>query len=258
MGTSAQLIELIKGQVGTVGGAKYWQKVYGWSGNGLPFCAVGVSWALAQTGTKANYFPSTVAFDRRDMAKIGDAWVDRYNLKPGDIFSTDWDGDGGGDHVGFIVEVLGYGVYRTIEFNVSNMVDYRTRYASDIIGGIRPRYSGAAPSQGVPSKVHVDGVFGPKTKAMLQAALQRRGFYRGYALDGVFGHYSKLALQQYLQSKGYYSGYALDGDFAYYSVRALQQHLRKLGYFKSSLRLDGKWGYWTTCGLQQALNAGKF
>lgn len=140
MGTKSQMLRWLKSQVGHVGGEKYWQDAYGWSGGGLPFCAVGVTDSLKVTNTKAPYFPSKVAFDTRDKDVIGKRWVDRYDLQPLDILSFDWDHDGTGDHVGFVVERKGNGVYRTIEFNVSNMVDYRTRYAADIIGGIRPYY----------------------------------------------------------------------------------------------------------------------
>ena len=100
MGTKTQLLDWCRSQIGTVGGEKYWRDVYGWSGGGLPFCAVGLSDAFKQTNTKCNYFPSKVAFDRRDKSVIGDRWVDRYALQSGDALSFDWDGDNGGDHVG--------------------------------------------------------------------------------------------------------------------------------------------------------------
>lgn len=140
MGTRAQLIAWAQGQLGTVGGSKYWQDVKGWGGGGLPWCAIFCSDALQQTGTPCAYFPSAVAFDTRDKAVIGRAWVDRYGLEAGDMLAFDWDGDGGGDHVGIVEKVLGNGVYQTIEGNVSNAVGRRTRYASSIIGGIRPEY----------------------------------------------------------------------------------------------------------------------
>ena len=127
MGTKTQLLSWAKAQLGTVGGSKYWQDVKGWSGGGLPWCAIFCSDALKQTNTACNYFPSTVAFDRRDASVIGSAWVDRYALQAGDMVSFDWDGDGGGDHVGIVESVLGYGVYQTIEGNVSNSVGRRTR-----------------------------------------------------------------------------------------------------------------------------------
>lgn len=140
MGTSKQLLDWARAQLGTVGGSKYWQQVYGWSGNGLPWCAVFCSAALQATDTPCNYFPNTLAFDKRDMDRIGSAWVDKYKLTPGCILSFSWDHDGTGDHVGIVEKVLGYGVYQTIEGNVSDSVGRRTRYAADIIGGTMPNY----------------------------------------------------------------------------------------------------------------------
>lgn len=140
MGTRAQLQAYLDQQDGHVGGAKYWEYVYGWSGAGLPFCAVGVSAAFKAANVACRYFPSKVAFDTRDKGIIGDAWRDRWNLKYLDAIAFDWDGDNGGDHVGFFIEYLGNGLCRTFEFNVSNSVGYRTRYVSSIIGGIRPEY----------------------------------------------------------------------------------------------------------------------
>lgn len=256
MGTKAQLIALIKGEVGHVGGEKYWREAFGWSGGDAPFCATGVTWALKKTNTKCNYFPNPVAFDRRDIGVIGNRWVDRNSLQAGDVVSFDWDGDNGGDHVGFVVEVLGSGTYRTIEFNVSNKVDYRTRYASQIIGGIRPFYDNEKP---VSRKLAVDGIFGVNTCKSLQTALQKHGYYKGYLVDGNWGYYSKLALQQYLRKLGYYGTYwLLDGWFGVASVKAMQTYLRALGYYTADYIIDGSWGKYTTIALQKALNDGKF
>ena len=141
MGTRDQVLELARSQVGTVGGEKYWREAFGWSGNGYPFCAVGLSWLFKKTGTDCPYFPSTVAFDRRDLGSIGGRWVGAWDLQPGDPLSFDWDGDGGGDHVGIVETRYGAGSYRTVEFNVSGRVDYRYRSVSDgILCGIRPYY----------------------------------------------------------------------------------------------------------------------
>lgn len=253
MGTKTQLLDWARKQLGTVGGSKYWNDVKGWSGGGLPWCAIFCSDALKQTNTACNYFPNTVAFDRRDSAVIGSAWVDRYALQAGDMVSMDWDGDNGGDHVGIVESVLGYGVYQTIEGNVSNSVGRRTRYAANILGGIRPKYAGEKAD-----KLAVDGVFGALTIRELQTRLKKSGCYSG-GIDGDFGYYSRLALQQYLRGKGFYTtAYLLDGIFGYYSVLALQKYLRKLGYYTDAYLLDGDWGKYTTIALQKALNAGKF
>ena len=142
MGTKRQLLDWARAQLGTQGGSKYWQQVYGWSGAGYAWCAVFCSAALKATGTKCDYFPSTFAFDKADISKYGiKSWVDKYSLKEGDMLAFDWDGDGIGDHVGIVEKVLGNGVYQTIEGNVSNSCGIRYRRVSDgIIGGIRPYY----------------------------------------------------------------------------------------------------------------------
>lgn len=254
MGTKSQLLAWASSQVGHIGGAKYWQDVYGWNGNGYAWCAVFCSDALKQSGTKCNYFPSTVAFDRRDKAAIGSAWVDRYALQAGDMVSFDWDKDNGGDHVGIVEKVLGYGKYQTIEGNVSNSVGRRIRYASNILCGIRPDYESEKPRN-----LYVDGIFGVNTCKALQTSLQSHGYYRGYLVDGEWGYYSKLALQQYLRKLGYYGTYwLLDGWLGTASVKALQTYLRAIGYYGSGYLIDGDWGYYTTCALQKALNDGKF
>lgn len=178
MGTRAQLIAWAQGQLGTVGGSKYWQDVKGWGGGGLPWCAIFCSDALKQTGTPCAYFPSTVAFDTRDKAAIGKAWVDRYSLKPGDMLAFDWDGDNGGDHVGIVEKVLGNGVYQTIEGNVSNAVGRRTRYASSIIGGIRPEYEEDRP-------VAFKDVFQSTPHAEDIKWMKENGISKGYS-DGTY------------------------------------------------------------------------
>ena len=252
MGTKAQLQAYLDSQDGHVGGERYWQYVYGWSGGGLPYCVVGMDAAFKYTDTECNYYPSTVAFDNNDRGIIGPAYRDRWNLEYLDAISFDWDGDGVGDHVGFFIGYLGDGKCRTFEFNVSNTAAYRTRDVSQIICGIRPRYSGEKSG-----KLVVDGVFGSVTCRALQEALQRHGYYKGYLLDGEFGHYTKLALQNYLRKLGYYGTYwLLDGDFGKESVKALQTYLRKLGYTDSIV--DGWWRSLTTKALQKALNDGRF
>lgn len=206
MGTKAEFLAWVEKQVGTVGGAKYWQDAYGWSGGGLPFCAVGITDALKQTNTTAAYFPSKVAFDTRDKGVIGNAWVDKYALKPGDLLSFDWDGDGGGDHVGIVHDVLGYGYYKTIEFNVSNMVDYRYRYASSIIGGIRPNFTDNEEEE-LYAFATVKKGSKNNTVKICQAALNVRNS-AGLEVDGYCGPITDTAIRNYQKKKGLY----VDGE----------------------------------------------
>jgi hypothetical protein len=188
--------------VGNVGGSKYWQDVKGWSGGGLPWCAIFCSDALKQTNTPCNYFPSTVAFDARDKSVIGSALVNRYSLQPGDMVSFDWDGDGGGDHVGIVEKVLGDGVYQTIEGNVSNSVGRRTRYASNILFGIRPRYD-AEKVELADLPLLKKGSEGDAVTA-LQLLLQLRGVVKFGKVDGVFGERTEKAVKELQQARGIY------------------------------------------------------
>lgn len=198
MGTKAQMQAYLDAQNGTVGGAKYWQYVYGWSGGGLPYCAVGVSAALKATDTECAYFPSKVAFDNRDKSVIGSAYRTRNSLEYLDPVAFDWDGDGGGDHVGFFIKYLGNGKCRTFEFNVSNTAGYRTRDVSDIICGIHPEYETEVKAlkltqrgdkgaeviviqnllnlRGI-TNMHVDGIFGAKTEAGVKEFQKLVGIY---------------------------------------------------------------------------------
>ena len=202
MGTKTQLLSWAKAQLGTVGGSRYWQDVKGWSGGGLPWCAIFCSDALKQTNTACNYFPSTVAFDRRDASVIGSAWVDRYALQAGDMVSFDWDGDNGGDHVGIVESVLGYGVYQTIEGNVSNSVGRRTRYASNILFGIRPRYDAEKKElKALPLLKKGDEGF---AVGVLQRLLILRGIATFTNPDEVFGDKTEASVKKFQELVGIY------------------------------------------------------
>lgn len=48
-----------------------------------------VSWVLNKAGVECNYFPSAVAFDNSNRSVLGNAYVNKYNLKRGDVLSFD-------------------------------------------------------------------------------------------------------------------------------------------------------------------------
>ena len=198
MGTKAQMQAYLDAQNGTVGGAKYWQYVYGWSGGGLPWCAVGVSAALKATDTECAYFPSKVAFDSRDKAEIGSAYRTRNSLEYLDAISFDWDKDGGGDHVGFFMEYLGNGKCRTFEFNVSNTAGYRTRNVSDILCGIRPKYKTEVKAL----KLIQRGDKGPEV-IVIQHLLNLRGI-TNMKVDGIFGAKTEDGVKRFQEAVGIY------------------------------------------------------
>lgn len=144
MATASDLLRVARAEVGTTSGRKYWDAYWrgSWSyvdGDTTPYCACFVSWCLAQAGVSAPYFPSAVAFDQRD--DLGGRSVSRWDLQPGDLVAFDWDGDDRGDHVGIVEAAHGGGTYTCIEGNTSGgVVARRTRYASQIVCGIAPRY----------------------------------------------------------------------------------------------------------------------
>lgn len=198
MGTKAQMQAYLDAQNGHVGGAKYWEEAYGWNGGGLPYCAVGMTCAFKVTDTKCAYFPSKVAFDNRDKKVIGSAYRDRWNLEYLDAISFDWDGDGGGDHVGFFIQYNGNGKCRTFEFNVSNTAGYRTRNVSDIICGIHPEYT----PEKKPLPLLKKGDKGDAVMA-LQLLLVLRGFAT-FKPDGIFGNKTAASVAAFQKAVGIY------------------------------------------------------
>ena len=244
---------------------------------GVPYCAMFVSWCLAQLGIACTGCPTAACTSGLLAAARSRGKLIRVNnALPGDVVLFDWSyggyGSSSADHTGFCVKNNDGVSLETIEGNVSGQVARRTRPYSCIVGVIRPEYDSAAPTPAPTSitKIGVDGIFGPKTKTFVQQTLQKRGYYKGYVVDGDFGYYSKLELQKYLRAKGYYgTAWLLDGDFGIESTKALQKYLRKLGYYTKEYMaklgykniaclIDGDWGFYTTVALQCALNDGKF
>lgn len=256
--TANDLLALVRSQLGN-GGRSYWNYIFGGgyvNGTVTPYCACGVSWALGTMGVKCPYFPSAVAFDKRDMATIGDRWVEKYSLQAGDVVAFCWDGSGRGQHVGFIESKVSPAAYQTIEFNTSGgIVARRTRSVDLIIGGIRPYYEDEEPAPKPVGRLDVDGVLGPKTKAALQEALQSHGYYKRWEVDGIMGYGTVTELQRYLIDKGF-NDHDVTGDFGYYSTKDLQRYLRSKGY--KDCDVTGTWGNYTTTALQKCLNAGDF
>ena len=103
----------------------------------------------------------------------------------------------------YIVEkVLGYGVYQTIEGNVSNSVGRRTRYAANIVGGIRPRYE-AEKKVLKTLPLLKKGSKGGAVVA-LQHLLMLRGVVTFYNIDGIFGDKTEQAVKDFQQARGIY------------------------------------------------------
>ena len=201
MGSVSDVLEWCRDQIGHVGGAKYWELVYGYPSDD-DWCAVWDSAAYKVTDTRCAYWPNTLAFDESDKAVIGDAWVDPYALKPGDSIGYSWRPSRRGDHVGIVESVEGYGAYTTIEGNLSNSVQrrYRTVWGDGILGGIRPEWDEGATLYDFENVR--EGSSGD-TVRMCQSALNVRNS-AGLYVDGWCGPVTVSAIEDFQRSKGLY------------------------------------------------------
>lgn len=254
--------------------------------NGVPFCAMAVSYWFAQAGAKCDGLPEAYCpYILNEAKKAGAVLADKTKAKPGDVVLFDWDG-GVVDHVGIVEKNLGSYI-QTIEGNTtingkSGSVGRRTRSWGTVKAVVRPSYdtSGTSGSSGTtkPSggaqnasqRVEVDGHIGPKSVKELQRQL-------GTSKDGVISGQSKsdraahervnaieygsggsdvvLALQKFLRGGGY--DIKADRYLGKKTVTALQTWMRKsLGYKKHAI--DGILGQYTAYNLQNALNARAF
>lgn len=151
---------------------------------GVPFCAMGVSWALAQVGIEPPggafaYVPAGI-----NAARAAGRLVPPHNAQAGDLVCFDWDDDNEADHIGF-VEINAGSYLQTIEFNTSpgsggsqgngGGVYRRTRDWDSVAAVIRPAYDQSASTVG---GITEDGYWGPRTTAALQEVL-------GTPIDGV-------------------------------------------------------------------------
>ena len=105
------------------------------------WCCMFVSWVLNKANVSVKGFPS----QNTDLALNGGAknyLVDRSTIKRGDILIFDWNwGNAATDHIGFAKGPVIGGYVETIEGNVSNSVQNKTRALSTIRYVIRPQYS---------------------------------------------------------------------------------------------------------------------
>lgn len=147
--------------------------------NGVPYCAMFVSWVFAQanqpvTGLPGAYCPTMLSAETSAGLKV----ANKKDARPGDIIYFDWDG-GVVDHVGIVEKNFGSYV-QTIEGNTSagtagsqgngGLVARRTRSWGTVKAVMRPKYATASapkpaqPAQAArPATLDVDGVIGKKT-----------------------------------------------------------------------------------------------
>lgn len=275
-------------QTGTKYGRWYAQKTgdsyYG--ANGVPYCAMFVSWVFDQAGATCPGLPGAYCpWIERDGKNAGRA-VNKYSAQPGDVVLFDWGGDGVADHVG-IVEVNHGSYIQTCEGNTSSgtsgsqgnggVVARRTRNWNCVKAIIRPTYGSAAstpvspsfskPSYDVNKTLDVDGYFGANTVAKLQKAL-------GTPVDGYvscqptsnkpyLGACTSTGAWEFTSACGGGSSMIIalqrligadpDGWFGPNSIKALQRYL---GTTVDGTLSDG--GSLCVMELQKRLNAGTF
>ena len=295
--TAASVLAIARGEIGysrwtdPKTGTKYgrWYaedhgRYYG--ANGVPYCAMFVSWVFDQAGAKCAGLPEAYCpYILNDAKSAGAVLADKTKAKPGDVILFDWGGDGVCDHVGIVEKNLGSYV-QTVEGNTSSGssgsqsngggVYRRTRAWGTVRAVVRPSFgSSGQSSQSKPSgsqtasqRVEVDGYIGPDSTAAWQEQL-------GTNADGVISGQSRAdeeaherlasvtydgggspmvrALQSFLRAAGY--SLTVDGYMGAKTVKALQSWMREaLGY--KAHAIDGILGRYTAYNVQNAINAG--
>ena len=140
--------------------------------NGVPFCAMFVSWVFAQAGARCAGLPEAYCPYILNKARSAGAILsDKTKAQPGDVVLFDWDG-GVVDHVG-IVELNKGSYIQTIEGNTtingrSGSVGRRTRAWSTVAAVVRPSWGSSGGHQASGGRIAVDGYWGPKTTLLAQ------------------------------------------------------------------------------------------
>ena len=125
------LLSVARGQIGysrwddSETGTKYgrwYAEKYGpaWlANNGVPYCAMFVSWVFDRAGVKVEWLPDTYCPNIHDRIESADDDYSSKNAEPGDVVLFDWQRDGEDDHVGIVEENTGSYLV-TIEGNTSS------------------------------------------------------------------------------------------------------------------------------------------
>ena len=135
--------------------------------NGVPFCAMAVSYWLDKTGVSCAGFPTAGCGSALNAAKAKGAWHSgHFGITAGDVVIFDWSaGNGNHDHTGICTGTYAGGI-TTIEGNTGNgQVLERKRANCYVQGYIRPYYDGVTKSSG---GITVDGLWGTATTTLAQ------------------------------------------------------------------------------------------
>jgi len=157
--------------------------------NGVPYCAMFVSWVFAQAGQACAGLPGAYCPDMLDQAESAGATVPISQATAGDLVYYDWNG-GESDHVGIVI--ANHGSYlETVEGNTSTgsgsqtnggVVARRKRSLDYVCGIVRPLYSEGSQESGA---LDVDGYLGPLSVAewQRQCGLEQTGVVSGQLTD---------------------------------------------------------------------------
>lgn len=195
MSSANRVLQIAAGEIGyyrhddPLNGTKYGRwfaeltKTPWYGGNGVPFCAMFVSYVMNRAGQSCAGLPGAYCPSILNAMRKAGLEVPKKSARPGDIVLFNWDG-GVVDHIGF-AEVNCGSYLQTIEGNTDGgRVKRRTRSWSTIEAVFRPKYDGVttAPGQSKPIvqdyKLEVDGYLGPATTSRAQQLA-------GTKVDGV-------------------------------------------------------------------------
>lgn len=268
-GTAADVLRVAGGEVGysrwsdpqagTKYGRWYAQSHSSYYGtNGVPYCAMFVSWVFARAGVKCAGLPEAYCPSILNTARRAGLVVDKHSARAGDIVLFDWDG-GEVDHVGIVTSNEG-SYLKTIEGNTSDgssgsqtnggRVARKNRPFEYVKAVVRPQYkSGTSSSTHKPTastnkapahmrSISVDGFAGPNTIRLAQRLLKT-------PIDGVVsGQYT--GNMRYVTCATRAAWVFSSRPTGSTMVKALQ---RKLG-----IEADGFWGRNTSIALQRKLH----
>ena len=158
MAKASEVMKIAKSYVGTKESPAYSNNVifnthyYGHevSGGNYSWCVVFVWDIFRMAGASELFYDGkkTAWCDAvRDWAKTSNLVVNETDGKHGDLVLFDWNNNYSADHIGFIDSKNSDGTYQTVEGNTSagdnangGEVQIRTRYPSEIMMIIRPKY----------------------------------------------------------------------------------------------------------------------
>ena len=254
MVTRAQIISAAQEEIGysrwadDENGSKYgrwYAQVTGspsFGASGVPYCDMFVSYILAKTDINwvSAYVPG-----REAQARSRGVLISKWDIRPGDLLTFDWQGDGESDHIG-IATSAPYGTkIDTVEGNTSwgyagsqgngGVVTNKQRDMDDVVYGIRVVDDNSAIGSGGGNIRDIqrilgavqDNVLGQDTEKRMCAVIKAsrwggREFPWGVAYtqsvvgtsaDGIWGEASEAAHDRVIESLQAALGVDVDGVF---------------------------------------------